>query len=71
MKPRALTRDNKWGIPAPFPGAEGKTIYVWLEAVLGYVSASIEWAEKSGKPEAWKDYWFSQGYEERAFHWQG
>jgi len=60
LKPRALTRDNKWGIPAPFPGAEGKTIYVWLEAVLGYVSASIEWAEKSGKPEAWKDYWFSK-----------
>ena len=61
LKPRAVTRDNKWGIPAPFPSAEGKTIYVWLEAVLGYVSASIEWAEKSGKPEAWKDFWFSQG----------
>ena len=60
LKPRALTRDNKWGIPAPFPGAEGKTIYVWLEAVLGYVSASIEWAEKSGKPEAWKDFWFDK-----------
>jgi len=58
LRPRALTRDNKWGIPAPFPGAEGKTIYVWFEAVLGYVSASIEWAEKSGKPDAWKDYWF-------------
>jgi methionyl-tRNA synthetase len=61
LKPRAITRDNKWGIPAPFPGAEGKTIYVWLEAVLGYVSASIEWAEKSGKPEAWKDFWFNEG----------
>lgn len=61
LKPRAVTRDNKWGIPAPFPGAEGKTIYVWLEAVLGYVSASIEWAEKSGKPEAWKDFWFNEG----------
>jgi len=61
LKPRAVTRDNKWGIPAPFPGAEGKTIYVWLEAVLGYVSASIEWAEKSGKPEAWKDFWFDEG----------
>jgi methionyl-tRNA synthetase len=60
LRPRALTRDNKWGIPAPFPGAEGKTIYVWLEAVLGYVSASIEWAEKSGKPEAWKDFWFDK-----------
>jgi methionyl-tRNA synthetase len=60
LRPRALTRDNKWGIPAPFPGAEGKTIYVWFEAVLGYVSASIEWAEKSGKPEAWKNFWFDQ-----------
>lgn len=58
LKPRALTRDNKWGIPAPFPGAEGKTIYVWFEAVLGYVSASIEWAEQHGKPEAWKGFWF-------------
>ncbi len=60
LKPRSLTRDNKWGIAAPFPGAEGKTIYVWLEAVLGYVSASIEWAEKSGKPNAWKDFWFDK-----------
>ena len=69
LKPRALTRDNKWGIPAPFPGAEGKTIYVWLEAVLGYVSASIEWAEKSGKPEAWKDFWFDK--ETRNVHFIG
>ena len=60
LKPRALTRDNKWGIPAPFPGAEGKIIYVWFEAVLGYVSASIEWAEKSGKASAWKDFWLDQ-----------
>jgi methionyl-tRNA synthetase len=60
LKPRALTRDNKWGIPAPFPGAEGKIIYVWFEAVLGYVSASIEWAQRSGREEAWKDFWFDQ-----------
>jgi len=60
LKPRSLTRDNKWGIPAPFPGAEAKTIYVWFEAVLGYVSASVEWAEKSGKASAWKDFWFDQ-----------
>jgi methionyl-tRNA synthetase len=60
LKPRAVTRDNKWGIPAPFPDAEGKTIYVWLDAVLGYVSASIEWAEKSGKPDAWKEFWFAK-----------
>ena len=60
LRPRALTRDNRWGILAPFPGADGKTIYVWFEAVLGYVSASIEWAEKLGKPDAWKDYWFDR-----------
>jgi len=58
LKPRALTRDNKWGIPAPFPGAEGKIIYVWFEAVLGYVSASIEWAQNSGKKDKWKEFWF-------------
>ncbi|MEM2842530.1 MAG: methionine--tRNA ligase [Candidatus Bathyarchaeia archaeon] len=60
LKPRAITRDNKWGIPAPFPNSEGKTIYVWFEAVLGYVSAVIEWSEKIGKPELWKEFWFSE-----------
>ena len=60
LHPRALTRDNRWGIPAPFPGAEGKTIYVWLEAVLGYVSAAVEWAEESGRPEDWKRFWFDK-----------
>ena len=60
LQPRALTRDNRWGIPAPFPGAEDKTIYVWLEAVLGYVSAAVEWAEKNGRPEDWKRYWFDK-----------
>ena len=69
LKPRGVTRDNKWGIPAPFPESEGKTIYVWLEAVLGYVSASIEWAEKSGKPEAWKEFWFAE--ETRNVHFIG
>jgi methionyl-tRNA synthetase len=60
LHPRALTRDNRWGIPAPFPGAEDKTIYVWLEAVLGYVSAAVEWAEKNGRPEDWKRFWFEK-----------
>ncbi len=60
LKPRAITRDNKWGIPAPFPGAEGKTVYVWIEAVLGYVSAVVEWAEKNGRPDDWKKYWFDK-----------
>ena len=43
LKPRSITRDNKWGIEAPFPGAEGKTIYVWFEALLGYLSATLEY----------------------------
>jgi methionyl-tRNA synthetase len=58
LKPRSLTRDNTWGIPAPFAGAKGKTIYVWMEAVLGYVSATKEWAEKKKQPSLWKKYWF-------------
>ncbi len=59
LRPRAITRDNKWGgIPAPpFPGAEGKTIYVWFEAVLGYVSAVIEYFNGS---DEWRRYWMNQ-----------
>lgn len=57
LRPRSITRDNKWGIPAPFPGAEGKTIYVWMEAVLGYVSAVKEYFERLGKPEEFEMYW--------------
>jgi methionyl-tRNA synthetase len=60
LKPRAVTRDNKWGIPAPFPGAEDKTIYVWVEAVLGYVSATIEYFINRGEEERWKDFWFDK-----------
>ena len=60
LKPRAITRDNKWGIPAPFPGAGEKTIYVWVEAVLGYISATIEYFKKSGEEEKWKEYWFNR-----------
>jgi methionyl-tRNA synthetase len=60
LKPRAVTRDVEWGIPAPFPGAEGKTIYVWVEAVLGYVSATIEYFRKSEHPEKWRDFWFNK-----------
>ena len=57
LRPRSITRDSKWGIKAPFPGAEDKTIYVWMDAVLGYVSAVIEYFEKKGTPEVWKEYW--------------
>jgi methionyl-tRNA synthetase len=60
LKPRPVTRDNKWGIPAPFPGAEDKTIYVWVEAVLGYPSATIEYFKNLGQEEKWKEYWFNK-----------
>ncbi len=60
LKPRAMTRDVDWGIPAPFPGAEGKTFYVWFENVLGYVSATIEYFRNKEEPEKWKEYWFNK-----------
>ena len=60
LKPRAVTRDIEWGIPAPFPGAEGKTIYVWVDAVLGYVSATIEQCKRIGEPEKWREFWFNK-----------
>jgi methionyl-tRNA synthetase len=60
LKPRAVTRDLTWGIQAPFPGAENKRIYVWVEAVLGYVSATIEYFKNRGQPERWKEYWFDK-----------
>jgi methionyl-tRNA synthetase len=60
LKPRAVTRDVAWGIPAPFPEAENKTIYVWVEAVLGYVSATIEYFRNRGESEKWKEYWFNK-----------
>ena len=60
LKPRPITRDNKWGIPAPFRGAEDKTIYVWFDAVLGYVSATIEYFRMRGDADGWKEYWFNK-----------
>jgi methionyl-tRNA synthetase len=60
LKPRAVTRDVDWGIPAPFPGAEGKTVYVWVDAVLGYVSATIEYCRRIGEPEKWREFWFDK-----------
>lgn len=54
---RAATRDMTWGIPVPVEGADGKVLYVWFEAVLGYISATKQWALNTGTPEAWKDWW--------------
>jgi methionyl-tRNA synthetase len=55
---RAITRDLDWGIPIPLDGWKGKCLYVWFEAVIGYLSASIEWSANRGTPEAWKDWWY-------------
>jgi methionyl-tRNA synthetase len=54
---RPITRDISWGVPVPYPGFEAKRIYVWFEAVVGYLSATKEWAMVEGRPEAWESYW--------------
>jgi len=54
---RAITRDTEWGIPIPLPGYDTKRIYVWFEAVCGYLSASKEWAAAFGQKDAWKEFW--------------
>jgi len=56
---RAITRDLLWGIPVPKDGWEGKCLYVWFEAVIGYLSAAIEWATASNQPDAWHDWWYN------------
>jgi methionyl-tRNA synthetase len=58
LKGRPVTRDIEWGIPVPLPGWEDKRLYVWFEAVMGYFTASVEWAHNIGQPEAWKDWWY-------------
>lgn len=58
IKPRAMTRDIDWGIPVPgWEDQPNKRLYVWFDAVIGYLSASIEWARRSGDPEAWRRWW--------------
>jgi methionyl-tRNA synthetase len=57
---RAITRDLDWGIPVPVESWEGKCLYVWFEAVIGYLSATVEWAQLSGDPQAWHDWWYNQ-----------
>jgi methionyl-tRNA synthetase len=59
LKGRPITRDSEWGIPLPLDGYESKRLYVWFEAVIGYFSASIEWAANQGTPEAWKTWWYT------------
>jgi methionyl-tRNA synthetase len=57
LRRRSITRDLKWGVPVPLKGFEDKIFYVWFDAPIGYVSSTKEWAERSGHPRKWEDYW--------------
>ena len=69
LRDSAISRDIDWGIPVPVEGYEGKRIYVWWEAVIGYLSASIEWAARQGQPDLWKDWW--ENPEARSYYFIG
>jgi methionyl-tRNA synthetase len=66
---RPITRDLDWGIPVPLEGWTGKCLYVWFEAVIGYLSASIEWSQVTGRPDAWRDWWHNP--DARTFYFIG
>ena len=71
VKPRAMTRDIDWGVPVPVDGypEDTKRIYVWFDAVIWYLSATIEWAHNVGRPEAWREWW--QDADSRSFYFMG
>ena len=71
VKPRAMTRDIDWGVPVPVDGypEDTKRIYVWFDAVIGYLSAAVEWAHNAGTPDAWREWW--QSPEARHFYFMG
>jgi methionyl-tRNA synthetase len=69
LAPRAATRDLHWGVPVPLPGHEGKVFYVWFDAPIGYISATREWAQQQGDPEAWRQWW--QDQDTRLVHFIG
>lgn len=54
---RAITRDMTWGVPIPLPNTDGKVLYVWFDAPIGYISATMEWAQLNHTPDKWRDYW--------------
>jgi methionyl-tRNA synthetase len=81
VRPRAMTRDIDWGIPVPLDGWRdnpNKRLYVWFDAVIGYLSASVEWARRLGEPERWREWWndpeavsyYFQGKDNITFHSQ-
>ncbi|GAA4952737.1 methionine--tRNA ligase [Streptomonospora halophila] len=66
LQPRAVTRDLNWGVPIPLEGWRdnpNKRLYVWFDAVIGYLSAAVEWAQRTGSPEAWRRWWQEPGAE--------
>src|SRR6266508_1922787 len=72
LKPRAITRDIDWGVPIPLPEyaeRDDKRIYVWFDAVIGYLSASVEWAKNRGTPDAWREWW--QNPQSRHYYFMG
>ena len=69
LKDRAITRDIDWGVAVPLEGFEDKRIYVWFEAVIGYLSAAKEWATISGNEEKWRDFW--QNSETKSYYFIG
>ncbi|NCD18064.1 MAG: methionine--tRNA ligase, partial [Actinobacteria bacterium] len=69
IKPRAITRDIDWGIPIPGWEDQPKRLYVWFDAVIGYLSASIEWAHRIGDPDAWRRWWNDP--EARSYYFMG
>jgi methionyl-tRNA synthetase len=72
LKPRAITRDLEWGVPIPLDewrDRPDKKIYVWFDAVIGYLSASIQWARLTGDPDAWRPWW--QDSDSRAYYFMG
>jgi methionyl-tRNA synthetase len=69
LKGRAITRDIEWGIPLPLDGYEDKRLYVWFEAVMGYLTASVEWAHNVGQPEKWKEWWYDP--DARTYYFMG
>ena len=74
IKPRAMTRDIDWGIPVPLPGwvdNPNKRLYVWFDAVIGYLSAAIEWARRSDDPSAWKRWWSADSADARQYYFMG
>jgi len=76
LQPRAISRDLDWGVPVPLPGWENrpdKRLYVWFDAVIGYLSASVEWAQRSGDPDAWRAWWQDTGQDQppSSFYFMG